>query len=144
MTILSTYQKICTLNAASSGITSAPSEMPTRLNDVSLPCALTIPGPGEGDLQAIGLRRQKIGYIVRVFVKPVSEGMGVDEGFQACMAPAQALINTYIDNDTLDDTIDFVEKPFSFSGIRGDMEFAGVRYHGFELVLNVVDKTTTS
>ena len=83
--------------------------------------------------------------MVRVFVKPVSEGRGVDEGFQATLPIMQALAHTYMDNATLDNTVDHIgsaDRTWVQDGGIQVLEFAGVAYHGFELKIPIVEKGT--
>ncbi len=145
MTVLATYQKVQSINAGSSGIVSAPTAMPSVLSPVDLPCALTFPGPAVWNEHAVGLHRQERTYAVRVYVKPVSEGKGVDEGFQAVMPIMQALAHTYMGNPTLDNTVDHVGSGdrtwVEDAGVQV-LEFAGVAYHGFELKIPIIEKGT--
>ena len=140
MTVLSTYAKIQSLVAASSGITSAPTVMPTALNDVDLPCSLCFPGAATLQLQAAGLHRSDRLYTLRVFVKPVAQGAGVDEGFQEVLPIIQALGLAFNQNVGLDNTVDHISE-LRDSGVRGDMEYAGIAYHGFEMSFSVTEKT---
>lgn len=146
MSILATYEKICELNAASSGITSAPTALPGILNDSDLPCALTIPGPGVWQEQAAGLYRQERQYVIRVYCKAVAQGETPDEGFQAVLPVLNALGDTYVRNQSLDGAVDHIGTPdgsqfCTDNGVQV-LTYAGIDYHGFELTLNVVEKST--
>ncbi|MBI2934671.1 MAG: hypothetical protein HYY29_03770 [Chloroflexi bacterium] len=142
MSVTATFQKLCDIVAASSGISKAPKVLPPVINAADLPTAIVIPGPADWNEHALGLYRQIRTYIIRVYVKPVSQGKGVDEGVQACLGPMNALGRTFLDNNTLDNTVDEVRQPFSDSGVRGDLLYAEVPYHGFEFQLMVTEKST--
>jgi hypothetical protein len=141
MSVQSTYEKIQTLNRAITGIVTAPTAMPTSLNAAALPCALTIPGPAQWDTQAIGLPRQLRTYAIRVYVLPISQGAGVDEGFQKVLPILQAFGNYYLSQpgQTLGGTVDHIDS-IADSGVKGDLTFGGVAYHGFEFTLSVTEK----
>lgn len=147
MTIAATHTALCSVVAGSSGIVSAPTAMPTALNAAELPCAIVIPGPCRWNEHAIGLYRQERTYYVNVFVLPVAQGQGVDEGFQKALPILHALGYTLLQNPDLNDTVDRIgsddgRTSFTDGGIRGDMGFAGTEYHGFQVVLPVIEKAT--
>ena len=141
MSVTAIYEKLCSVNLGSSGILTAPTAIPTALNESELPCAITIPGPAEWNEHAVGFHRQVRTYIIRVYVKPVALGKGVDEGYQACLAPLNALGLKYLDDLSLGNTVDEIRQPFTDSGIQV-LEYAGVAYHGFEFKLEVTEKST--
>jgi len=143
MTLLATYEKIQSIAGDVSGITSAPTAMPTALNSVSLPCVLTFPGPAEWNEHARGLYRQARTYYVRLYVKPVAEGLGIDEGYQASLSLINDLGDAFVRNPTLDSTVDHIGEQGEFSdGGKTVLEFAGILYHGCEIQLQVTEKTT--
>ncbi|MDO8751138.1 MAG: hypothetical protein Q7K03_08350 [Dehalococcoidia bacterium] len=142
MSVSATFQKLCDIVAASSGISKAPKIFPPVLNASDLPCAIVIPGPAEWNEQANALYRQVRTYIIRVYVKPVALGKGIDEGVQACLGPMNALGRTFLTNLTLDNTVDEVMQPMSDSGVKGDLLYAAVPYHGFEFQIQVKEKST--
>lgn len=149
MAITDTYAKLVALNAASSGITLAPAELPLSINDDQLPIVLTIVGPASWNQHAAGLYRQQRSYTIRCFVKPVGEGLGPDEGYKLCLAPLYALGRTYVTNVTLDGTVDHIglRGEFRDSGVINGtqdprMVFAGTAYYGFDLTLEITEKAT--
>lgn len=141
MTVATTYAQIQALVAASSGIVSAPTAMPTALNDPDLPCGICIPGQATWEEHAVGLFRQNRLYTLRVFVKPISQGAGLDEGYQLVLPILQAIGDTFNRDPTLTNTVDHIDN-IRDSGVRGDMEYAGAVYHGFELSFTVTEKST--
>ncbi len=142
MTISTTMTKLISVTAASSGITTAPSVLPPVLNSVDLPCAIIRPGSAQWNEHADGLYRQVRTYEITVYVKPVAQGKGIDEGVQACLAPMQALGRAFLDNPTLDHTVDIVRQPFADTGVRSDLDYAGTPYHGFQFELDITEKTS--
>ena len=142
MTILATLSTLRGIVAASSGITTAKTTIPASIHDSDLPCAMIFPDRGTWNEHAIGLYRNVQTYVVRVFVKPIAQGASVDEGYQACFAPFQALADTLIRNRSLNNTVDEVRQPIRTIGPRGDFQWGGVTYHGFELQLDITEKTT--
>ena len=66
MTVSATITALQTLHAAISGINSAPTVVPSNVDQVTLPAALVWPADAEWQMQAIGLKRQERTYIVRV------------------------------------------------------------------------------
>ncbi|GEM_PF-4416684 len=150
MTLASTLTKLQALNRGSSGIATAPTAYPTALNAADLPCALTLVGAGDCNEQAVGLKRTDTMYHIITYVKPVAHGVGIDEGVQVCLPILQAMINTYLDNPTLDGTIDHIgeQGEFSHSGIQsGDSDrrliYGGTSYHGFIVSLRITEKTSS-
>ena len=141
MSIQSTYETIQTINAGVEGIRTAPTQMPTALNAADLPCALAIPGGAHWDSQAISLKRQDRSWTVRVYVLPIAQGAGVDEGYQATLPILQALGARYLGDLTLGGTVDHIDN-LADGGVRGDLTFGSVAYHGFEFTFSVTEKGT--
>ena len=139
MTLLMTYAKIQEIAAAIDGINSAPTVMPGSLTGEHLPIALCFPGPAEWKEQAVGFFRQDRTMYLRVFVRPIATGDGPDEGFQEVLPLLQVVGDTFNRNMSLDNTVDHIQAIFD-GGVRGDMDFAGVAYHGFELSFQVTIK----
>lgn len=141
MTVASLYATLVTTVGGSSGIAKCPTELPASLNANDLPVALVLAGPAQWNAHAIGLRRQIRTWTVRVFVKPVALGIGVDEGYKACFAPLNALGHTFLADLSLGNTIDEIRQPFQDSGVKV-LEYGNIEYHGFEFSLDITDKTT--
>lgn len=142
MTILATLSTLRGIVAASSGITTAQTTLPERIDEGLLPFGFIFPDRGNLNEHAIGLYRHVQTYIVRVFVKPIAQGASIDEGYQACFAPFQALANSLVRNHSLNNTVDEVRQPIRTIGPRGDFQWGGVTYHGFEFQFEVTEKTT--
>lgn len=143
MTVLSTLSTLQTIVAASSGITTALTSVPSKLDLGQLPCAVIFPDRGTLNEAAVGLHRRIQTYVIRVYVKPIPLDAKIDNGYQACFAPFDALGNTLIQNLSLNNTVDEVRQPIRCVGPRGDYVWGDVTYHGFEYSLDVTEKTTT-
>ncbi len=145
MTITTTYTKLVDLVEATSGINSAPDALPLALPETLLPIALVIVGPASWNEHAVGLYRQVRTYTINVFVKPVAEGVTPDEGYKACLTPLYNLGRTFVQNWTLDGTVDQIgvgaRPEFADSGVRV-LEYAGRAYHGFSITLQVTEKAS--
>lgn len=143
MTIAATFAKIIELVGESSGIVTATTTIPNVINESDLPLATVVVGPAEWNEHAVGFFRQVRTYTVKVFVKPVNSGLRLDDGYQATLPILYAVGDTFVRNPCLDNTVDLL-------GTRGDftdsgvtiLQFGEVSYHGFEVTLRVVEKTT--
>jgi hypothetical protein len=126
-------------NAAITGITSAPTAMPAALNTAAMPIALVFPGVAQWSSAAIGLNEVVRTYIVRVYVEPVGQGQGVDEGFQAAAPIMDAIGTAYLADPTLGGAITHFNS-ISDMGLDGVLMFAGNTYRGFEFQVSVTSK----
>lgn len=145
MTVVATISNIQSIVAQSSGIVSAPTTYPTVLPDTQLPCAITVPGKAVWNTHALGLYRQERTYKVMVFVKPVAQGQGIDEGIQKVFPIMQALGYTVMTNSTLNGTVDHVgtaDRTWLRDGGLVELKYAGNSYHGFEIEFEVIEKGT--
>lgn len=142
MSIATTYAKLCALNATATGINYAPTNVPMVINESELPIAITEAGPATWNEHANGLYRQFRTYTIRVYVKPIGQGIG-DEGYQNSLPILDALGSIYVRNPTLDSTVDHIGDmgEFSDSGIVL-MDFGEMKYYGFTITLNVTEKST--
>lgn len=144
MSITDAITQLQAINAAISGVATAPARPPDTLNDSALPAVIVIPGPAAWNEHAIGLRRQDRTYIMRFFVLPVGQGVGFKDGFARCVSLLHTVGNTYLANIDLDGTVDHCSN-WRDGGIRGDMVYENPEqtYHGFEFSLTVTEKTST-
>lgn len=148
MTVLSTITALQALHADVDGVTSAPTAYPSSLDTSMLPCVLTLPGDGTLDLEAIGARkRSDLVYKVFVYVAPVAQGAGVDEGTQSCILLMQALMDAYVTAANIQLTTTPAQailktsrdSPIRHSGI-GTISFGGVDFRGFTFDVGVMEK----
>jgi len=131
---------IQTVNAAITGVTSAPTAMPAALNDTDLPCALTMVESFTWSEQAVGLSRRDATYAVRVLVKAVAQGQSIDEGYQNVLTLLQAFWDKYAAENDGGRFGGKVEQITEFSGDIAPLTFAGISYQGFTIRLKVVEK----
>lgn len=145
MTIASTWSKIVSMVAASSGIVTCSASLPAVVNNADLPLAYVTVGPGAWNEHAEGLKRQVRTYTVSVLVKPVALGLYPDEGYQAAMPILNALGNVFLDDPTFGDTIDQLgsgSRPQFTDGGVGVLKFAETDYFGCAMQLQVTEKGT--
>lgn len=142
MSVLSMYTKIQTMVSQTTSAITAPSAMPTQLNTAHMPIALTFPAEADWELQAISYKRQNRTFKIRVYVKPVALGKGVDEGYQAVMPVLQAVGNKFLSSSglSLENTVDHIDS-IRDTGV-GVLAFGETTYHGFEFSFTVVEKST--
>jgi len=143
-TIAETVAALQILHAGINGVASAPTAMPSNLDQIDLPIALVWPGEATWTLHAIGLHHQDRTYIVRVFVAPVAQGVaGPDEGYQECMTLMEAFGQAYIDDPTLGDVVDHIED-IADSGVSGggmELGWGNTAYWGFVFRIRIAEKT---
>jgi len=144
VSVLTTIAALQSVHAGVSGIASAPTAMPSNLDQATLPVALVWPGEATWQMQAIGLQRQERTYIVRVFVAPVAQGIaGPDEGYQECAALVQRIGAAYLDDLTLGGTVDQITE-IRDSGVSGggfELLWGNVPYWGISYRVTVVEKS---
>jgi len=127
MTEKAIIAKLQGINALVAGVRSAPTEMPGALTTEVLPCALTYPGPAEHSVPWYSGRRTDRDYWVRLYVRPIGQGEGVDEGFQDCLPFLDRFPDEYHDPATIavaDETwqeLDLVAD----GGVRADLTLHG-------------------
>ena len=141
MTVAATVTAIQTVNAAVTGMTSAPTAMPSQLTTAVLPLAITIPGPAEWQNNSDGWGFQFRSYYVRVYVKPVSQDIVADGGFQDAMTLIQRFGDAYIADTTFGGAVNTVRLDDGFGpaisdgGVSGQMTWGaapeGANYWGF-------------
>lgn len=126
----------------------APDKYPASLNSADLPMALTLPADGTLDLEAIQARKRRdTTYRVFMYVAPVTEGSGVDEGTQRSIELLDALGDAYVTAANIQLTTSPSQAIIQTSRetrIRhspiGIVTFAGVAYRGFTFDVNVMEK----
>mgnify|MGYP001562927730 CR=1 FL=1 len=148
MTIDAAYTALCSIVRASSGIVTCTTGLPSALSAGELPRAIVRVGPAAWNAHTAGtgLMRSVRTYYIEVYVKPVSQGLGVDEGYYACLAPLEALGKTLLGNQNLDGTVEQVgqgDRPqFTDTGVAILAFGEGYTYRGFTMTLPVTEKTT--
>ena len=149
MTIAATVAAYQTIHAAITGIKSAPTSMPQSLNSSDLPFAFTWPGPTieqGGWNPSAGWYTHRRFYIVRCYVKPIAQGAGFDDGYQAAITLLQRFGDAYMGNQNLTGAVAHIGPQIYDTGVRGDFQWVAgsdVFYHGFEFRIETVEKVTT-
>lgn len=90
--IVSKFQE---LHLEIEGVVSAPTEMPGALVTEMLPCVLVYPGPAEHAVPFYAGRKEMRDWLVRLYVWPIGQGQGVDEGYQRCLPFLDRFQNKY-------------------------------------------------
>lgn len=138
MTVLLTVAALQTKHLTISGVTSAPTAMPASLNSVALPCVLVFPGEAEWTQVSIGTRYKPRKYIIRLFVKPVAQGQGIDEGYQLTLPFFDSFATAYLNDLTLTGAVGHLDN--IKDGGAAVLTFAGTEYHGIEFTMDVHEK----
>lgn len=145
MTIATTIAALQAIHAAITGIGSAPTDMPSNLEQGQRPMVLVWPDEGNWRLQAIDLRRQQRTYIVRCYVQPVAQGQaGIDAGYDACVTLLESFGRAYLADTTLGGAVDHIESitDMGVSGGSYELMWAQVPWWGFEYRIVVVEKSS--
>jgi len=152
MSVANTITLMQTLNAAITGVQTAPTVYPGSLPTADLPCALVFPGEGEWQHTTMGASaRHNRTYHIRVYVKPIAQGQGIDEAMQLVSTLLWRFGVAYYDKDNqqLDDDPQTVltmgDESLTDSGYV-QMEYpapGGTLYHGFEMLVNAWEIANT-
>ena len=151
MSVSATVTGIQAVNAAITGVTSAPTAMPASLTTAALPLAITIPGPAEWLNESAGWGFQFRTYMVRVYVKPISRDIPADGGFQDAMTLIQRFGAAYLTDTTFGGVVNTVRleglpAPITDGGVRGDMTWGNdpnqAPYWGFEFQIITKEEET--
>jgi len=86
-----------TINAAITGVTTAPTAMPGTLTNADLPCCLVYPGPGEHAPESMAHLATRRQWLMRLYIKNIRQGAGVDEGYQAALPFLERFRDEYAD-----------------------------------------------
>lgn len=146
MSIATVISDIQTVNATITGVTSAPTAMPGKLNTADLPCALAFVGPGEATrISDFSLHHRT--FYVRCYVQPVVLDIKPNAGYAESYALLQLFVEKYLSDITLGSaTVQHMGR-----GARWDpptlqdsgvvvMNYAGTDYHGFEITFSVKEQ----
>jgi hypothetical protein len=155
----STIDLIQTINRGISGVRRAPPlvSMPTQINTADLPFVVTWIGDGTSFHKGLNtsLLRMDRTYRIIAFVAPLGQSIIPDRATEAALL-LQHVIEAWlrVESVALADpdanggyqvTLQVSEtQPIRDSGLRSDLMFGGVPYHGFEVSLPVRELWTTS
>lgn len=144
MTVATTIAALQAVHAGITGIGSAPTDMPSNLEQVKKPTVLVFPVEATWNLAAIELRRQERTYEVRCYVQPVAQNVaGIDAGYDACVALIERFGQAYLTDITLGGVVDTI-RAISDRGISGggfELMWAQVAWWGFIYRVTVVEKS---
>ena len=139
MSIADTVAAFQALHATIPGVTSAPTALPSAINEVELPLVITKPDEAFWNEQAVGLKRQGRTYLIYCLVAPVASGESVtDSGFQASLPLLQAFGEAYLCNRSLGGAVDHLNN--IRDGGAEVLTFSRVDYHGFTYRVDAVEK----
>jgi hypothetical protein len=148
MTIQTSIAALQTLHAAVTGVTAAPTAYPSSLDTAGLPCILVLPTEGTVDLESFAAKKRGDDiYRVYVYVAPVSQGAGTNEGVQLAIDLMQRLRDLYVTAANValtSGTYQATLKVSSGDPVRhspiGTLDFGGVAYRGFTFDVGVMEK----
>lgn len=143
MSVLTTIAAFQALHADIAGVKTAPTAIKGQIDSVDCPVVYVWPSETVGrnwQPQASSWRIVDRDYLISVFVQPVAKGRGVDEGYQKAITMLQAFGEMY----TTDTALRLDGSVAHISNIRdsgvGVVEYAGVKFHGFEFRIAVTEK----
>jgi hypothetical protein len=136
MTLAQMIDAFQTINRAIPGIATAPASgaTPQTLDAVSLPCALTLPGPASYQGRVWKSTRA---YVVRVYVAPADHDAGVAflagltllDAVGACYRALPARVGAGV--------MHYAAGELSDAGFLATISYAGVAYFGVEFRITV-------
>lgn len=139
MSIASVITALQAKHVGLSGVKTAPTAVPSSLNTAQLPIVIVLPGPAAWSNQAIGLTRNDRTYNVRVYVAPIAQGQGIDQGYQATIALMQTLGAAYVDWPNWHGS-NFEQMTAIADDGHQVLSYAGIDYHGATFRLNITEK----
>lgn len=141
------------VNAAITGMTTAPTAYPASLPNSELPCAFVYVGPGTVNWEAHSADFIKDSWtlIVDVYVTPLGQGEGINEGMQRAIALLDAFLATWRTTDELSNGAEVdvtavgtrvVGQGIRHSGIRNNMQYSeeNTYYRGFRAEIPVYER----
>lgn len=133
-----------TRHAAIAGIKKAPATYPDRINsDTDLPIVLMWPDEGDWWLPAVKHERQDRRWRVQVLVRPVSQGISLNNVMTTLYGLIQAFGTGYVRTPRVSSTIVIATDRGSVvdSG-PAVIQFNGTDYHGFEFLVALYERQT--
>lgn len=144
MSVATTIAALQAIHLTITGVNSAPTDMPSNLEQVKKPTVLVFPVEAEWHLQAIDLRRQERTYEVRCYVQPVAQGIaGIDAGYDACVTLLERFGQKYLTDITLGGAVDTM-RALTDRGVSGggyELMWGQVAWWGFIYRITVVEKS---
>ena len=147
MSISTVITAIQGVNSGITGITTAQTSIPGRLNTADLPMALVFVGPGEPErVSDFSLHFRT--FYVRVYVKPIALDSKPDAGYSEAYTLLQRFVEEYLSDITLGGAVQHMGTGARYnpptledSGIVV-LNYAGTDYHGFEITIVTKEQIT--
>ncbi len=139
MSIDTVLASIQALALTVTGISTAPTNYPSHIEDTELPMAMTWPDAGQWPQQGAQLWAQVRTYRVVVYVKPFGKGLGIYEAMQAVTPILEAAGKAFRADPTLGSTVHKVIN-IRDEGIEGALEYSEGLYWGFQLSMDVTER----
>lgn len=137
-----------TINASIEGVATAPTEMPGYLNSAGLPAAISYPATAEHTDVSVNHLQSVRQWLVRLYVKPLGAGRGVDEGYQECLPFLQHFATEYITQEHTSNSAWDCLHYVGDSGVLATMTLHGAAtaeyYWGIEFTVTVTTFTKAS
>jgi hypothetical protein len=131
-----------TINASITGVKRAPTDYPSALRSADLPMALVYPMQCEHGVSAVQRGREARTWVVSLYVQPISQGTGVDEGFDNTVVFIDRFGDEYRRTANQKAGTAWNELQFvNDTGVRADLRLHGVgetRYWGIQFELLVI------
>lgn len=147
MSISSVITAIQGVNEGITGIKSAPTTIPGKLNTADLPMALCFVGPGEATRVSDFTLHFRTFY-VRVYVKPIAADVKPDAGYSEAYDLLQSFIEEYESDITFGGAVQHTGRGARYDpptieddGIQA-LEYAGIAYHGFQIYVTTKEQIT--
>lgn len=128
MTVTTVVTALQAINAAVTGIKSAPTAVPSSLNSADLPAVIVWPGPALSGQNA-GFANSQRQYTITVYVQPFAQGQGVSEGWNNAKSYIQLLLEEYLDPDN----VILVSSGGYQASIRSDLDESPIIDNGIDV-----------
>jgi hypothetical protein len=147
MTIATQITAIQGVNAGITGIKTAPTTIPGKLNTADLPMMLCFVGPGEPERVSDFSLHFRTFYI-RCYVKPITQDVYPDAGYSEAYGLLQSVIEEYLSDITFGGAVQHMGRGARYNpptmednGIQV-LNYAGTDYHGFEITITTKEQIT--
>ena len=147
MSIATVISAIQGVNETITGVKSAPTTIPGKLNSADLPMALVFVDRGEVTRVSDFTLHFRT-FIVRVYVKPTVLDVKPDAGYSEAYTLLQRFVEEYESDITFGGAVQhtgrgarFEPPTFEDDGVQV-FNYAGTEYHGFQIYLTTKEQIT--
>lgn len=145
MTIATVIAAIQAVNEDITGIRSAPTTIPGKLNTADLPIMLVFVGPGEPErVSDFSLHFRT--FWIRCYVKPIVLDAKPDAGYSQAYGLLQSVIEAYLSDITFGGVVEHAGTGARYNpptlmddGIEA-LSYAGTMYHGFQITITTKEQ----